>query len=717
MFLSYYGLREQPFGVTPDARFLYLSASHHEALALLCYGILNGRGFLGLIAPPGMGKTTLLAYLLESLRESARTAFLVQSQCDSREFLRFLLADLGVSSGDGDMVRLQHELNEVLIHELNAGRRVVIVIDEAQGYDNTVLETIRMLSNFESPRAELMQIVLAGQPQLADRLASDDLVQLRQRISILCRLTPLTASETTEYISHRLRLAGYTGPPLFAPEALAMISLHSGGIPRNINNLCFQALTLGFAKSQKIIDAAILVEALAHLDLDSIGMEAVAKGSSSNGSKPLPAVISPSAKEERGEAAQGPSAASAGTKDLNPADPEMDKFFPSEATMHAQAVARERGKRRPFATSSDAMRIVEGSGRRTGRIPRVVPANLFTGLSKIGRAVGSLRNPHFDRRFVLVSCTAIISLLAGAAGWHLSVHALSAAANHSDILTADEVLPQPTVAAPSPTPESEQPARPREVAPETSEPHTQPAEATLPRRSESIFRRNTVQSKAASSNGPVLSGGAASAPVSKANQIQAENLPLSKQLGTDSWTTAISSISPAPSGTKTSGSAGAENAASIPPRRIGGESDPPKLISSMPPIYPAQAKQARVEGDVTIRAEIDTSGRVGNMTIMPGSPMLLQDAALQALRTWKYQPAKLDGQPVTANVTVTMKFREGANEPPAQHAAAGSTNSRPLKKTLGSLACRAARRPSFLGCSDAPPHAGSSASETGQPKP
>ena len=196
MFLDFYKLREQPFGVTPDPRYLYLSSTHKEALASLYYGIEAGRGFLALIAKPGMGKTTLLFQLLERLEGSARTIFLFQTQCDLREFFRYLLADLGVDTSGLDLVQMHEKLNEILIREARAKRRFVLVIDEAQNLEDAVLESVRLLSDFETPSSKLMQIVLAGQPQLAEKLARPDLIQLRQRISIVSRLEPLTPEIT-----------------------------------------------------------------------------------------------------------------------------------------------------------------------------------------------------------------------------------------------------------------------------------------------------------------------------------------------------------------------------------------------------------------------------------------------------------------------------------------------------------------------------------------
>jgi len=271
MFLEHFGLREQPFGVTPDPHFLYFSPSHLEAAASLLYGIESQRGFMTLIAKPGMGKTTLLFALLEHLRGSARTAFLFQAHGDPHRFLRSLIVDLGIPDQGDDIVHMQRKLNEVLIREVRAGRRVVVVIDEAQNLEDSVLEAIRMLSNFEIPGTKLIQILLAGQPQLADRLARRELVQLRQRISILSRLKQFSASETADYIDHRLKVAGYEGKPLFTPDVVAMIHSRSDGIPRNINNLCFHALSLGFANGQSMIDASILNEVLEDLDIEMLG--------------------------------------------------------------------------------------------------------------------------------------------------------------------------------------------------------------------------------------------------------------------------------------------------------------------------------------------------------------------------------------------------------------------------------------------------------------
>jgi general secretion pathway protein A len=267
MFLNYYGLRDQPFGVTPDPRYLYLSSSHREALASLHYGIETKRGFSALVGEPGMGKTSLLLRLLDNLKSSARTAFLFQTDCDPQGFLRGLLKDLGIPGRGKDVARMHEALNKALLEEMHAGRRFVVVVDEAQNLDDKVLESIRLLSNFETPTAKLMHVVLAGQPQLSDRLARPELSQLRQRVGTIIRLVPFSRRETISYIEHRLRLAGYEGDGLFTLEAQSLIVHASHGIPRNVNSLCFQALSLGFATGSRTINGEIVREVLADAEI------------------------------------------------------------------------------------------------------------------------------------------------------------------------------------------------------------------------------------------------------------------------------------------------------------------------------------------------------------------------------------------------------------------------------------------------------------------
>jgi general secretion pathway protein A len=260
MFLKYYNLLEQPFGVTPDTRFLYLNHMYREALASLWYGIKEGRGFMALIADPGMGKTTLLFQLLQRLRRaSARTVFLFQTCCDSSDLIRYLLHDLSVSPAS-DVASMHHQLNDALLREARAGRQFVLVIDEAQNLSDPVLESIRLLSDFETAQGKLLQIILAGQRQLIGTLMKPEMLQLTQRISVANFLDPLDVEEVTRYINHRLGVAGYQGKPLFTKDALQLVAEESAGTPRNINNLCFGALSTAFSLGQTKVDRKIIEE-------------------------------------------------------------------------------------------------------------------------------------------------------------------------------------------------------------------------------------------------------------------------------------------------------------------------------------------------------------------------------------------------------------------------------------------------------------------------
>lgn len=268
MLLQYFGLQEQPFGATPDPRCLYPSHTHQEALASIKYGFQSNRGFTAMIAPPGMGKTTLLRRFLEDVRESTCIVFLfdIDAECQPREFVGYILREIGITPAKSSS-EMHGQLSEALIEKTRAGLRFVVVIDEAQNLSDAVLERVRLLTNFETTRGKLMHVVLSGQPQLSDTLLKPSLMQLRQRVSTLCRIEPLSTEEIVAYIDYRLKQAGYKGEPLFTEDALRKIAEASQGIPRTINNLCFNALSLCYALSGLRVDGSMMDEVIADLQL------------------------------------------------------------------------------------------------------------------------------------------------------------------------------------------------------------------------------------------------------------------------------------------------------------------------------------------------------------------------------------------------------------------------------------------------------------------
>ena len=275
MFLRYYKLTNQPFGVTPDPRYLYLSATHREAMASVFSGVMQNRGFTALIAHPGMGKTTLLFHLLQRIPSTLKTVFLFQTLCSERDLLRSILEDLGVQDAGDSLTAMQGKLNEVLTRGTSQGKRVIVLVDEAQNLGDSVLEEMRVLSNFETDQEKLLHIVLAGQPLLAKKLASPSMVQLRQRVSVVARIAPLNPAEARAYVEHRLRIAGYSAAqPLFTDHAYELIAAHSQGVPRTINNICFNAMAVACALQQKTIGPEVIREVLRDLDLRALFDEA-----------------------------------------------------------------------------------------------------------------------------------------------------------------------------------------------------------------------------------------------------------------------------------------------------------------------------------------------------------------------------------------------------------------------------------------------------------
>jgi general secretion pathway protein A len=266
VYLPFYGLREKPFGVTPDPRFLYLAPSHREALAQLVYGVQEKKGFLVLTGEVGTGKTTLIHTLLGRLDTQTAAAFVFNSTLPFEGLLEYALEDFGISkAGESHAQRLM-ALNRFLIERRRAGQNTVLIIDEAQNLLPETLEQVRLLSNFETLNEKLLQVLLVGQPELGERLALPALRQLKQRIALRCRIQPLTVDETAEYIRFRLRIAGARDSGLFTPEAIARITAHAGGIPRIVNALCDHALLIGYADQQRRIDRRVVDDAVRYLE-------------------------------------------------------------------------------------------------------------------------------------------------------------------------------------------------------------------------------------------------------------------------------------------------------------------------------------------------------------------------------------------------------------------------------------------------------------------
>lgn len=266
MYLGFYNLREHPFNLTPDPRFLYYAPHYREAYEHVLFGILNRRGFIELTGEVGSGKTTLCRAVMDSLDSQTETALIVNPPPTEPQLLRAILTDLGVTLPGRSRMDYVDALNAFLLERNHAGKNVALFLDEAQGLSPKIMEQLRLISNLETDRTKLIQIILCGQPELELRLARPDLRQLRQRITIRYHIPPLTSEETGAYIAHRLEVAGGGKRIVFAPAALRRIYRYTKGQPRSINAVCDHALLAGYVDQTFVIDVGCVRKAIRQLE-------------------------------------------------------------------------------------------------------------------------------------------------------------------------------------------------------------------------------------------------------------------------------------------------------------------------------------------------------------------------------------------------------------------------------------------------------------------
>lgn len=266
MYLEYYGLKEAPFNLTPDPKFLFFTSNHREAYDHVIYGIENRKGFVELTGEVGAGKTTICRAVLSGLKKTVKTSLVLNPFLTENQLLRSVLNDFGLQVKGRDRLTHIETLNAFLLEHLRAGNNVALIIDEAQDLSPAVLEQVRLLSNLETDQDKLLQIVLCGQPELRQRLASPALRQLRQRISVRYHLLPLNEQETAEYIEHRLRMAGWRSDRLFSADAVRRVHGYARGIPRLINSVCDISMLAGYVASAAVIDAECVRKAIKQLE-------------------------------------------------------------------------------------------------------------------------------------------------------------------------------------------------------------------------------------------------------------------------------------------------------------------------------------------------------------------------------------------------------------------------------------------------------------------
>jgi general secretion pathway protein A len=266
MYESFYGLKEKPFELLPDPSYLFMSASHENAFTHLEYAVAENKGFVVISGEIGSGKTTLINYLLDRIQPDLIAGLINSPNVTPGQFIKMMCREYeldvtGYNKADSLML-----FNFFLIDQYAVGKRVILIVDEAQNISPATMEEIRMLSNLETEKHHLLQIILVGQPQLKETLRREDLVQFAQRVTVHCHLDGLSDDEVQNYIQYRLQIGGANNPDLFHPEAIASISEYSRGIPRLINILCDTALVFGFSDGAEIIDKKTIEDVIKNRD-------------------------------------------------------------------------------------------------------------------------------------------------------------------------------------------------------------------------------------------------------------------------------------------------------------------------------------------------------------------------------------------------------------------------------------------------------------------
>ena len=295
MYERFYDLRERPFALSPDPDYLYPSRVHREALDYLRYGLETNAGFVVITGEIGSGKTTLLQTLLRGLDSQTTVGRIVNTMLEPRELLETIMIDFGLDATGKSKPLVLRDLAQYLVDQRLAGRMVLLVIDEAQNLSLGALEELRMLSNLETEKSKLLQIVLVGQPNLRDKLAAPELEQLRQRITVSYHLEPLDAGETANYVNHRLRRAAIHAPLEFPREVTDAIHARSRGIPRVVNVICDAALVFGYAEERRQVDLPLIHEVLGELESTGVLPRATGVPIQPPAQPPAPAVASAAA--------------------------------------------------------------------------------------------------------------------------------------------------------------------------------------------------------------------------------------------------------------------------------------------------------------------------------------------------------------------------------------------------------------------------------------
>jgi general secretion pathway protein A len=658
MYEPFFGLSGNPFQLSPDPFFMFGSEKCREALTSISYAISRRKGFVVMTGEVGTGKTLVLRCLFELWeREQIPFAYFIGPRLSTVDFLSYITFELGIKLHEPTKGEMLRALYGFLLAQFEKGLTTVLIIDEAHQMPRSVLEEIRVLANFETAQQKLIQIVLVGQPELEKKLDSVELRSLKQRVAVRCQLEPLRADEIRHYIQRRLDLAGADpqAPAIFPAETVKAIYRYSQGIPRLVNSICDQALIAAYARQIRVVPVEIIHDVAANFRLDrSPAFKQTEKPFS-----PPVQFESPAPAKAWHAAAAGSTASVVSTSATVPETTSRDldnagsvgnagnvaNVAPGQ-TAPAPVPALSSEPRPPLSdnTIDDSARYIRRPTPTTIHSPEArAPATTPEFARRDSWAAQLRRWLQPGLRLSLIITIAAVVPAALAMGVYMSRRQKPVATPPHQVASVRETFPEEQRSA------SIQPAGVRSGA--------QAGVGSLDRiaaRTDSAIPKFSGEvAPTPSPPNPNIMAGALSRPVLKSPklstsaeppliagmQTQAKELDLAKDLLTTSAAGPTAPSGPAPP-------VAANDA---------GELQPARLISSPPPIYPLVARAGNVRGVVVINAVVNEAGKVTDMKVISGSPLLTQ-AAMDALRTWKYEPAKMNGRPTASHVQVSINF-------------------------------------------------------------
>ncbi len=681
MYKEFFGLNRSPFDLSPDPFFMFSSEKSLDALASISYAVSQRKGFAVMTGEVGTGKTLILRCLFELWeREQIPFAYFIGPRLSTIDFLSYITLELGIKVVEPTKGRLLRALYGFFLAQFENGLTTILVIDEAHQVPRSVLEEIRLLTNFETAQQKLVQILLVGQPELDKKLDSFELRSLKQRIAVRCHLEPLAAEETSRYIQRRLELAGAQpqGEAIFPPETTEAIFRYSQGIPRLINSICDQSLMAACARQLHVVPAEIVDQiahhfrllpaaqtertapekswlSSSHSQISAMGVSDSHDVATQTRSEPakIPEVateFSPPSRKEESQAAQ---LLSSPPIVVNTAAlPTEASEAPLPASSQDSLLGTERASAAPappstvyepgpkLQSASIFQRIGESNKPRHGSGPLQLRSSLESLLQLARPSPGHVRarptqQPAALKRALSIGAGTIVVLGFATGGILAYRHRRAVRGDHptwtffsgSETDASTAASPQPAARraaegqAPTLTAAPDSAAAPANRV--ASKPTGVPEHLESPKKfAISALPKPVVQS--------------ASLPNSAEPPPSMGTTPHDLTLGKGLLD--ISSPAPTPPGAT-----------------VGGHLQAPRLISSSPPVYPSRAVMEQVQGVVVVDILVDQTGKVTDMKVISGPGRLIQ-AALNAIATWKYEPARLNGQIIATHTQVSVDF-------------------------------------------------------------